>query len=104
LIFAVGNIIEFLGEVFLVRVASGVLWAVSFPRRYSESSENIFKKTSHFIIGLVLLPINTPETKDIVNQSAYFAACLCETTAIEFDYSHPNYLENIKPILLYNLW
>ena len=34
LIYALGNVIDMIGEIFFVRAASGVFWAFSFPHRH----------------------------------------------------------------------
>jgi len=37
LVYAIGTVVEMIGEIFMVRAASGLFWGMTFPKRYWES-------------------------------------------------------------------
>jgi hypothetical protein len=56
LIYAVGNLVELLGELFLIRAASGYFWATSFPKRRIKEPQAFERTVKKLFLHLTCVP------------------------------------------------
>ncbi len=61
-VYALGNLVEMVGEIFLVRAAAGMFWAMSYPKRMQEIQQNknqydIYSRTYFILRIYAILPL-----------------------------------------------
>ena len=57
LIYAIGSIVELIGEIFLARAASGVLWGLSFPMRKINYESKALRYVTRGVLWFLGIPI-----------------------------------------------
>lgn len=55
-VYALGNLVEMFGEIFLVRAAAGMFWSMSFPYRRPVGKRRSISKISIFVLKIYAVP------------------------------------------------